>query len=63
LPVKTIEQSIITEPSKTSKNSCKNGDIIPTIANDDWCYKSRKFFENCQEVASRVGIVVVEGLF
>lgn len=36
---------------------------MPTISNDDWCYKCRKFFENCKEVAQRVGIVVVDGLY
>jgi hypothetical protein len=63
LPVETIDQLIIRETSRNSKNTTKNGDTITTISNDDWCYKCRKFFENCQEVASKVGIVVVEGLF
>lgn len=30
---------------------------------DCWCYKCKKFYDSCQEVASTVGIVVVEGLY
>lgn len=28
-----------------------------------WCYKCKKFYDNCIEVAARVGIVVVDGLY
>jgi hypothetical protein len=30
---------------------------------DCWCYKCKKFFDTCKEVASTVGIVVLEGLY
>ena len=30
---------------------------------DDWCYKCRKFYDCCKDVASKVGLVVKEGLY
>ena len=30
---------------------------------ESWCYKCKKFFETCKEVAAANGLVVVEGLF
>ena len=30
---------------------------------DEWCYKCKKFYDCCQEVASQVGLVVVDGLY
>jgi hypothetical protein len=31
--------------------------------NDEWCYKCRKFYDCCSEVAATVGLVVVDGLY
>ena len=36
---------------------------IISATNDDWCYKCRKFFNTCKEVAALNGIMVVEGLY
>ena len=30
---------------------------------DEWCYKCRKFYDCCAEVATKVGLLVVDGLY
>jgi hypothetical protein len=66
LPVENIELINISELDRSSKqNGTKRDSMTTTMPNDccEWCYKCKRFFENCKEVAQKVGIVVVEGLY
>lgn len=53
--IDTIPSSILL----TAKNSANTA----AISDDCWCYKCKKFYETCQEVAAQVGLSVVEGIY
>lgn len=40
-----------------------NSEICLESTDDCWCYKCKKFFDTCKEVASANGLRVVEGLY
>lgn len=63
LSADSIEQSEIVNVVKGTKRVIGAASSHTTSANNEWCYKCKKFFENCKEVAARVGISVVEGLY
>jgi len=56
MAVETLEALNVEEIKVKGINSRSSSDCC-------WCYKCKKFFETCQEVASTVGIIVLEGLY
>lgn len=53
----------------TASKSVKDAASSPKIIcgnfgnNEEWCYKCKKFYNTCKEVAAQHSIVVVDGLY
>lgn len=59
-----MEVVVVPNASKSVKDAAASPKIIcGSSATEEWCYKCRKFFNNCKEVAAEHGIVVVDGLY
>lgn len=59
VPVETIESlNVIENKSVIGAASSK---IL--ASSNDWCYKCKKFYQSCKEVAAKNDIQVVDGLF
>jgi hypothetical protein len=65
MPIEEIESSNTTiyKNSVTGVATSPSASIYSTSNSNEWCYKCYNFYQTCIEVATRVGIQVIEGLF
>lgn len=61
--VESVDVSKIVSGTKSVNGTVTSPKIICDNANFDWCYKCKKFYNTCKEVAASHGIHVIDGLY
>ena len=63
MPIEEIESSNTVMYKHSVHGVATSNNIYSGSVANEWCYKCHNFYQTCIEVATRVGIQVISGLF